>query len=167
MADIFEATLAALADGAAPTQEQAKAASKILMGDVLSAMSERGVTAEAFPVEPARLAGLLRLRLENRVSSTGAAEVFAAMLDADDAPEAVAEARGLFQVSDAGALGPVVDGVLAANPGQVAAWLGGKEALVGFFIGQTMKAFKERGLPGSPDPVLLRRLVLDRLAALR
>jgi aspartyl-tRNA(Asn)/glutamyl-tRNA(Gln) amidotransferase subunit B len=155
-ADYFETTLRALAE--TPSHDEAKAVSNFVMGDVLRVVNERGTEVAVFPVEPERLAALVRLRLDDRLNSTSATEVFDAMLERPDAPDAIAEARNLMQVSDASALEPAVDAVLAEHPDNVAAYRAGKQALIGFFIGQVMKSF-----PGSPDPKLVRALLKEKL----
>jgi aspartyl-tRNA(Asn)/glutamyl-tRNA(Gln) amidotransferase subunit B len=63
-------------------------------------------------------------------------------------------------VSDTDELGPIVDGVLAANPGQVEAYRGGKEGLLGFFVGQVMKQTQ-----GKADPRVVNQLVRERLGS--
>ncbi len=155
-ADYVDATLRALAE--APSPDEAKAVSNFVMGDVLRVVNERGTEIAAFPVEPERLAALVRLRLDDRLNSTSATEVFDAMLESPEPPEAIAEARNLMQVSDASALEPAVDAVLAQHPDNVAAYRAGKQALIGFFIGQVMTSF-----PGAPDPKLVRTLLKEKL----
>ena len=162
VADYFEATLAALQARAAADPAQAKAVSNFVMTEVLRVLNERAIDIEAFPVDAGRLAGLVHLRLENKVSSSGAQEVFNAMLDDERDAEAIAATNNLLQVSDEGALIPVVERVLEANAGQVQVYLDGKQGLIGFFIGQVMRTFE-----GSPDPKLVRKLLLDRLEVLR
>ena len=61
-------------------------------------------------------------------------------------------------VSDTAELGPIVDGVLAANPGQVEAYRGGKDGLLGFFVGQVMKETQ-----GKADPRVVNQLVREKL----
>ena len=164
VADYFEATLAALRgqnDGG-DLPAQAKAVSNFVMTDVLRVLNERGIDLDAFPIEAERLAGLVRLRMDNIVNSSSAQEIFDAMLDDARAAEAIAEARNLLQVSDEGALLPVVEQVLAQHADQVAVFLNGKQGLIGFFIGQVMRSFD-----GSPDPKLVRTLLLERLEARR
>jgi aspartyl-tRNA(Asn)/glutamyl-tRNA(Gln) amidotransferase subunit B len=164
VADYYEATLEALLvrrpDGDIP--ELAKAVSNFVMTDVLRILKERGIGIEALPVRPGRLAALIGLRLDDQVSSTGAQELFAALLDDGREPGVLAGELNLLQVSDAGALEPVVAQVLAGHPGQVALYLDGKDSLIGFFIGQVMRAF-----PGSPDPKLVRALLAERLAEMQ
>ena len=140
----------------------AKSVSNMIMGDVLRVLKESATSIGELPIRPPRLAALVRLRLEDRISSTAAQEIFEAMLEREDAPEAIAEARDLIQVSDAGSLAPVVESVLDDHPQQVAAYLGGKEGLIGYFIGQAMRRFE-----GSPDPKLVRKLLVERLESRR
>ena len=140
----------------------AKAVSNMVMTDVLRVLKDEGLDVEAFPVTPDRLAALLHLRLDDRLGSSAATELFEIMLHEDGPPEALARERNLLQVSDTGALEPVVEEVLARHPKQLAQYLGGKEGLIGFFIGQVMRAF-----PGSPDPKLVRKLLIERIEKMR
>ncbi|MEL6444847.1 MAG: Asp-tRNA(Asn)/Glu-tRNA(Gln) amidotransferase subunit GatB [Bacteroidota bacterium] len=156
LADYFEATLDALR--ATPSGDEAKAVSNVVMGDVLRVTKEQKLDIAAFPIGPGRLAALVRMRLDDQLSSTAATEVFDAMLTDASSPEAIAQTRDLLQVSDDDALVPVVDQILAANPKQVADFRAGKQQVVGFFIGQVMRTF-----PGAPDPKRVRALLLERL----
>ncbi len=184
LADYFEETVRALgpegggkgtpgleADGGAGSSAEGgekaahgpvKRVSNMIMGDVLRVLKETGMGIGALPVRPPRLAALARLRLEDRISSTAAQEIFEAMLEREEGPEAIAKERDLMQVSDAGSLAPLVESVLDDHPQQVAAYLGGKESLVGYFIGQAMRRFE-----GAADPRLVRALLVERLEARR
>jgi aspartyl-tRNA(Asn)/glutamyl-tRNA(Gln) amidotransferase subunit B len=115
---------------------------------------ERGVAAS--------VRQMIAQQIDDLVSSTGAQELFAALLDDGREPGVLAGELNLLQVSDAGALEPVVAQVLAGHPRQVALYLDGKDSLIGFFIGQVMRAF-----PGSPDPKLVRALLAERLAEMQ
>ena len=163
VADYFEAVLAALeAHAGASEPAQAKAVSNFVMTEVLRVLNERAIDIEAFPINADRLAGLVHLRVENTVSSSGAQEIFNAMLDGDRDAEDIAAAHNLLQVSDEASLLPVVERVLEEHAGQVQVYLDGKHGLIGFFIGQVMRSFE-----GSPDPKLVRTLLMERLEALR
>ena len=159
VADYFEAVLAALptADASA-----AKQASNWIMTDVLRVLNEQGQSMVDFPIAPGQLAGLISLRLEDAVSSTGANEIFEVLLTEGGEARAIAEVRNLLQVSDDGALQPVVEEILDSHPGQLGQYLGGKEGLIGFFIGQVMRTF-----PGSPDPKRVRELLIASIEARR
>ncbi len=160
-ADYFEATLAAYAaqnpDG---DQAAAKTISNIVMTSVLRVLNEQHLSIAQFSITPENMAGLVNLRLENKISSSGAQTLFDLMLEDAAAPEALAASHNLLQVSDTSALLPVVQQVLNDNPGQLAAFRGGKAGLIGYFIGQVMKTF-----PGSPDPKLVRQMILEQIEA--
>ena len=129
------------------------------MTDVLRVVKEKRVKVEAFPIAAGRLGGLVHLRLGNALSSTGAQEVFALMLDDEREAESIARGKKLLQISDDEQLLPVIRDVLAEFPAQVETYRGGKTQVVGFFIGQVM-----RRTGGSADPVRVRELLLAQLA---
>ena len=164
LADYFEETLTALGveGNGKETHGPAKSVSNMIMGDVLRVLKETATSIEELPIRPPRLAALVRLRLDDRISSTAAQEIFEAMLQREEVPEAIAEEQDLIQVSDVTSLAPVVESVLDDHPQQVAAYLGGKEGLIGYFIGQAMRRFE-----GSPDPKLVRKLLLEGLETRR
>ncbi|WP_263787376.1 Asp-tRNA(Asn)/Glu-tRNA(Gln) amidotransferase subunit GatB [Salinibacter grassmerensis] len=145
------------------TDAQAKAVSNFVMTDVMRVLNERDLSVGELDVGPERLAQLVFLRLEDKVNSNGAQEVFEAMLDTPDKSAGrIADERDLIQVTDRGAIAPVVEDVLDDNPDKVATYLGGKDGLLGFFIGQVMQRFD-----GSPDPELVRSLLREKLDARR
>ena len=94
----------------------------------------------------------------DEISSKQAKEVFAAVLEEDKDPQAIVEERGMKQVSDAGAIEAVVDEVLAANPDKVEQYKGGKTGLIGFFVGQCMKAMAGQGNPKLINELLSKKL---------
>jgi aspartyl-tRNA(Asn)/glutamyl-tRNA(Gln) amidotransferase subunit B len=159
VADYFEAVVGALA-GEADAHAAAKAASNFVMTHVLRVLGERGIDMNDFPIDPDRLAGLIRLRLSDRLNSSAAQEVFEAMLTGPESAEEIAASRRLLQVSDVSALLPVVVEVLDAHPKELAAYRAGKEGLIGFFVGQVMRRF-----PGSPDPKVVRAMIAEQVAA--
>ena len=110
-------------------------------------------------VDPGELADLLRRVADGALSGTNAKEVFAAHAASGDPVAAIVEARGLRQISDAGALGPIVDEVIAANPRAVADFHAGKP-VIGFFVGQVMKATR-----GQANAEVVQAAVRERLDA--
>jgi aspartyl-tRNA(Asn)/glutamyl-tRNA(Gln) amidotransferase subunit B len=111
-------------------------------------------------VEPAELARLLRLVADGAISGTNAKEVFAEHLATGRPTDAIVEARGFSQISDAGALTAVVDEVLAGNPAAVADYRAGKAQAVGFLVGQVMKATR-----GQANAALVQAALRERLEA--
>lgn len=166
VANYFEETLSALfkRTKGGDTNAQAKEVANFVMSDVLRTLNETDHTLDTLPVTPRRLAQLVYLRLEDKVSSSGAQEVFALMLEhADASAGKIADDHNLIQISDRSQIEPVVESVLDDHPDQVETYLGGKDGLLGFFIGQVMQR-----IDGSPDPQLVRDLLtenLDTLAA--
>lgn len=109
---------------------------------------------------PGRAVELVTLIDEGAISSKQAKTVFKAVLAEDADPTAIVQARGMRQVSDTGELGAIVDAALAANPEKVAQYRAGKTGLLGFFVGQCMKATHGQG-----NPQLLNELLRARLDA--
>ena len=101
---------------------------------------------------------LLALVGKGTISGSAAKQVLEKMLETGDAPGAIVEREGLTQTSDTGAIEAAVDAVLAANADKVAQYKGGKEALFGFFVGQTMKAMQGKGNPQLVNEVLKAKL---------
>ncbi len=139
-ADWFEALLA--------TGAPAKAAANWVTGELFGALKRLDKEIAASPVTPTAAGELLALSADGTLSGPLAKQVFEIMLDTGDAPGAIVEAHGLRQVSDTGAIDDVIASILAANAEKVAQYKGGKEALFGFFVGQTMKAMGGKASPG-------------------
>jgi aspartyl-tRNA(Asn)/glutamyl-tRNA(Gln) amidotransferase subunit B len=142
--------------------EVAKAVSNFMMTHVLRSFKERELDAEQFSITPERLAGLIRMRLQDRISSTGAQVIFETMLDSASLAETIAEAQNLIQVKDSAALLPFVEQVIREHSKNVDMYLSGKTGLIGFFIGRVMKL-----CPGSPDPRQVRALLEEKFESMR
>ncbi len=136
-------------------------AANFLMGPYLRLQKEQEGD-DLLPVEPEALAQLLALEKGGAVSPAAGRQVFEAMVRTGKAPADLVKELGLEQISDDGALQTVVDEVLAANPEQVAEFLGGKEKVLGFLMGQVMKATRGKGNPGVLTPMLRASLEAKR-----
>jgi len=95
---------------------------------------------------------------DKTISGKIAKKVFDAMWQSGKDADTIIEEQGLTQVSDLSAIEPLVDEVIAANPGQVAEYRGGKEKLLGFFVGQIMKASKGKANPATLNELLKKKL---------
>jgi aspartyl-tRNA(Asn)/glutamyl-tRNA(Gln) amidotransferase subunit B len=126
--------------------------------DLLGALNKLGTDIGASPVPAGALAGLLKRISDSTISGKIAKEVFEAMLAGEGSADAIIDKKGLRQITDTGAIEKAIDEVLAKNPGQLAQYRAGKEALFGFFVGQTMKA-----TGGKANPAELNRLLKDKL----
>ena len=147
---LFEGALAANA-GVAP-----KLVANWVTGEYMRLA--KGETGAAGSVDAAQLAALVKLVADGDISGTNAKEVLAQHYASGAAVAAIVEARGFRQISDAGALGAAIDGVLAANPAAVADYRAGKAAAVGFLVGQVMKATR-----GQANAAMVQSALRDRL----
>ena len=146
----FDALLEA---GAAPV-----AASNWVTGELFGALNRIGKDITESPVTPGQAAELLALVADGTLSGSLAKQVFEVMLETGDAPGKIVEERGLKQTSDTGAIEAVIAEVLAKNPNQLEQYRGGKVALFGFFVGQTMKAMGGKANPGVVNELLKKAL---------
>jgi aspartyl-tRNA(Asn)/glutamyl-tRNA(Gln) amidotransferase subunit B len=148
----FEAVVAGIGGG------HAKLAANWVMGEVSSALNRDSVDIEHSRVDPGQLTGLLKRIVDNTISGKIAKEVFEAMWSEGKAADAIIEAKGLRQITDAGAIESVIDTVIAANPKQLADYRSGKDKLFGFFVGQVMKATGGKANPAQLNDLLKAKL---------
>ena len=146
----FDALLAAGAPAAA--------GSNWVAGELFGALNRLGNSIAESPVSPAQAAELLALVADGTLSGSLAKQVFEVMLETGQGAAAIVEERGLKQTSDTGAIEAVIAEVLANNPGQLEQYRGGKQALFGFFVGQTMKAMAGKANPGVVNELLKKAL---------
>ena len=125
----------------------AKQAANWLTSELFGALNRLGRSLEDSPVSPAQAAELLALVADGTISGTISKQVFEKMLESGDGAAAIVERDGLKQTSDTGALEAAVAKVLADNADKVEQFKAGKEALFGFFVGQTMKAMQGKANP--------------------
>jgi aspartyl-tRNA(Asn)/glutamyl-tRNA(Gln) amidotransferase subunit B len=151
MADFYEQTAAACG-------EEPKLAANWVMGELSAALNKANLEVTASPVGPEALGGLVRRIVDGTISGKIAKEVFEAMWAGEGDVDAIIERRGLRQVTDTGAIEQLVEAVMAANPDQVAGYRAGKEKLLGFFVGQVMKASGGKANPGQLNEILKRKL---------
>ena len=147
LGDYFEA-VAARADP--------KAAANWIRGELRAQLREAGQEPWESRVTPELLAELVGLRDDRTLSEPAAKEVLAEVVRSGASPRAVVEERGLGQISDDGELAALVERLLAENPDQAAQLRGGKDKLVGYFVGQAMRA-----TGGRADPARVGELVRE------
>ncbi|MEM6784127.1 MAG: glutamine--tRNA ligase/YqeY domain fusion protein [Bacteroidota bacterium] len=149
LATFFDAALAAHGDAAAVapwvTNEVQRVRKDTPLADLKFAAAD--------------LAALVALVDDGTLSNRAAKQVLDAMAETGDAPAVIVEREGLRQVSDVDTLAPVIAEVLGRFPDKVAAYQGGKTKLIGFFVGQTMRA-----TGGSANPALVKALLVEALS---
>lgn len=139
--------------GASPAQ-----AANWVASELFGALNRLGRSIEDSPVSPAQAAELLSLVADKTLSGSLAKQVFEIMLETGEGAGLIVEARGLKQTSDTGEIDSRIDEILAANADKVAQYKAGKEALFGFFVGQTMKAMAGKANPGVVNERLRAKL---------
>ncbi len=153
LADYFEATAGACAD--------AKAASNWIMGEVLRYLKENEITIEAFSVPPGEIAELLNLVGDGTINLKVARIVFGAMLETGKRAAVIVKEKGLVQVSDTAQITAQVRMVLSDHPAEVEKYVAGKEQVVGFLVGQVMRATR-----GQANPKIVNEVLRTELQAL-
>ena len=150
VADYFEQAVAA----GAP----AKPASNWLMGEIARLLNAAGLVIEQAPVTPVALARLIALVEGGRINSSTAKHVFEQMWATGRPADEIVQAEGLAQISDEGALASAVDEVITANPAPVAQYRAGQTKLLGFLVGQVMKATGGKASPKLVNELMRRAL---------
>ncbi|HSW51077.1 MAG TPA: Asp-tRNA(Asn)/Glu-tRNA(Gln) amidotransferase subunit GatB [Bryobacteraceae bacterium] len=135
-----------------------RSAAHWVMGDLAGALKAEGKEIPDSPVSAERLGELLLLVARGEISGKLAKDIFARMFASGEPPAAIIEREGLKQISDQGTLEKVVEEILAANPKQVEQFRGGKTAVLGFLVGQVMKATRGQANPASVNGILRDKL---------
>jgi aspartyl-tRNA(Asn)/glutamyl-tRNA(Gln) amidotransferase subunit B len=151
LADYFENTVKA--SGA-----EAKLVANWIMGDLSSLLNRNEETIAESPVTVDMMAGLLKRIIDKTISGKIAKDVLEAMWNGEGDADAIIEKRGLKQITDTGAIEAIIDDVIANNPGQLAEYRAGKDKLLGFFVGQVMKASKGKANPAQVNELLAKKL---------
>ena len=150
LAGYFEETVSA---GAKPVE-----AAKWILGEVLSIIKDGGMSVSSFSVTPDQFAGLLNSVKSGTINNTTGKDILRKMVKSDLAAAEIIEKEGLAQVSDESALSEAVAQVIADNPDELAKYREGKKVLVGFFMGEVMKA-----TGGKSDPKAVKKLLTASL----
>lgn len=150
MADYFESSVKLF--------NHPKAVSNWVMGELTRELNNSGTDISASPVTPERLVSIMRMVDKGTISLKVAREIFPELYSSGKTPEQIVQEKGLTQVSDEGALAKVIEEVLSKNPGQVAQFKEGKQQVLGFLVGQVMKASGGKANPGKVNELLKKKL---------
>ncbi len=135
-----------------------KLAANWILGELAAALNRAGLEISASPVSAPRLAGLIRRIQDGTISGKIAKQVFESLWGGEGDADQIIEARGLRQITDAGAIEPLIDAIIAANPEQVAQYRAGKDKVFGFFVGQVMKQSQGKANPQQVNALLRAKL---------
>jgi aspartyl-tRNA(Asn)/glutamyl-tRNA(Gln) amidotransferase subunit B len=137
-----------------------KVVSNWIMVELLRALNRDGLEVEQARVTPENLVALLSLVDDGTISGTMAKTVFDAMYETGKTAAEVVQEKGLRQISDENALVAAIEEVLANNPTEVEEFRNGRDKLLGFFMGQVMKATQ-----GKANPQVVNKLLREKLTA--
>jgi aspartyl-tRNA(Asn)/glutamyl-tRNA(Gln) amidotransferase subunit B len=160
LVDYYEAALREWAPASGAGADRPKVLSNWIMSELLRVLpgdDERAV--QSSPIPPRHLVGLLGLIENSTISGKIAKDVFQKMFDSGQDAGTIVERDGLTQVADEGALGQVIETVMAANPKAIEDYRRGKKEAKGALVGQVMKATR-----GKANPALVNRLLEDKLS---
>lgn len=151
LSEYFEAAVKAYA-------ADPKAVSNWMMNEVLRMLNDLGCQADALRLEPEHLAAVIRLVDAGTINTATGKSLLGKVQESGKPPAQIVEEEGLGQVSDDAALQKIIDQILANHPEEVSSFRGGKEGLLGWFMGQVMRQTR-----GKADPQLTRALLLKAL----
>jgi aspartyl-tRNA(Asn)/glutamyl-tRNA(Gln) amidotransferase subunit B len=160
LVDYYEAALREWAPASGAGADRPKVLSNWIMSELLRVLpgdDERAI--QSSPIPPRHLVGLLGLIENATISGKIAKDVFQKMFDSGQDAGTIVERDGLTQVADEGALGQVIESVMAANPKAIEDYRRGKKEAKGALVGQVMKATR-----GKANPALVNRLLEDKLS---
>ena len=166
MARFFEEAMAAsdaAAKGgkAAAAEKRARTVANLILNELTGYLNAAGaeVTIATSGIAPAQVASLAALLAEDAISSNQAHEVFGIMAETGDDPAKIVDERGMRQVSDDGALLPIVEQVISNCPDQAQQYRDGNQKVIGYLVGQCMKASRGKGNPKRFNELLRENLV--------
>ena len=137
---------------------QPKTISNWMMGDLLRELKKDGRNIVDCPVLPSALVDLLKLIESGTISGNIAKGIFEEMYQTQKSAGSIVEEKGLKQITDSSAIEKIVAEVLQANPSQVEEFKGGKEKVLGFLVGQVMKASKGKANPAMVNKLLKKKM---------
>ena len=151
LADFFEAV-------ATRTSAKPKLAANWITSELLGVLNRDGLEITASRIDAATLATLLDRIADGTISGKIAKEVFEALWGGEGTVEQIIESRGLKQITDAASIEALVDEVLAANSTQVEQYRSGRTQVIGYLVGQVMKASKGKANPQQVNAILREKL---------
>jgi aspartyl-tRNA(Asn)/glutamyl-tRNA(Gln) amidotransferase subunit B len=135
-----------------------KACANWIINELLGKLNAAGLTIAESPMPAGNLASLVMLVEQGTISGKIGKEIFEESFKTGEEPHAIVERRGVQQISDEATLWPIIDRIVERNAKQAAEYLGGKDGLFGFFVGQVMKETCGRANPVLTTELLHRRL---------
>lgn len=140
------------------TSADAKMTANWVNGELTAMLNKDNIDITASPITPELLAGMLDKIQDKTISGKIAKTVFDAIWNGEGSAEKIISDKGLQQITDSGAIEKIIDEVIKANPNQVEQYRAGKDKLIGFFVGQVMKASQGKANPDQVNALLKEKL---------
>ena len=151
LADYYEAMLN---DGA-----EAKVSANWVMGELSAALNKNQIDVQDSPISAKELSELVKRIGDDTISGKIAKDVFKAMWEGNGRVDDIIQNQGLKQMTDVGAIEGIIDGIIANNSEQVEQFKAGNTKLLGYFVGQVMKATQ-----GKANPKQVNQILNDKLS---
>ena len=135
-----------------------KSTSNWVMTEVLRIINNEKIPIDQFPVEPVKLGKLIKMIEDNKISGKIAKDIFSDMVTTGKSPEEIVKDKNLVQISDTSEIEKAVEKIIDLNPKDVQGFLGGKEKVISFLVGQVMKETK-----GKANPQIVNKILLSKL----
>jgi aspartyl-tRNA(Asn)/glutamyl-tRNA(Gln) amidotransferase subunit B len=136
----------------------AKKVANWIMGDFAAMLKEKGITICESPVKAEQLGKLVKLISDDIISGKIAKDVFEIMTETSQDPMAIVEEKGWKQETDTSAIKKIIEELMLSKPDEVAAYKSGRNNLLGFFVGQVLKATQ-----GKANPAIVNKIVKEKL----
>jgi aspartyl-tRNA(Asn)/glutamyl-tRNA(Gln) amidotransferase subunit B len=150
MADYFEAVMDVVGE--------AKLSANWVIVELTGALNKQGIDITESPIDAVRLGGMIRRIADNTISGKIAKQIFETMWSSEDDADTIIEAKGLKQITDSSAIEGMIDEILANNQSQVEQYRSGQEKMLGYFVGQVMKASQGKANPKQVNEILRNKL---------
>ena len=160
--DFFDASVDLLDNNTKVDKSFVKQVSNWIITNLFSLMNSEGKVISEILVQPSHLVELITLINDGSLSNNMATDVFKMVYETGRDPAEIVKEQGLVQISDNTILEDAVSRIIDENPKSVSDYFQGKEAVVGFFIGQIMRETK-----GTANPKIAREIVISHLEAIR
>ena len=143
---------------AAAASKSPKRVANLIIAELLAVLNEKKETILDVKITPKHIAELADALEDKKITSKQGKEVFAEMLESNKLPSVIIKEKGMEVVSDAGAIEKIVDEVIAANPKAIEDFKKGKTNVVGWLMGQVMKASQGKANPGQATKMISEKL---------
>ena len=137
---------------------EAKLAANWVTGNLSAKLNQENIAITDAPVTAEMLADVIKRISDKTISGKIAKDVFEAMWNGEGSCDEVIDKKGLKQITDDSAIEAMIDEVIANNPNQLEQYRAGKEQLLGFFVGQVMKASQGKANPAQVNQLLRAKL---------